>query len=299
MTTQQQATIAGIVNVFETGRLGGDYGAVAVLKGDKGHLSYGRSQVTLGSGHLFKLLDEYCREPGAAFADGLRPHLLRFQQRDVSLDTDGPVRDLLARAGREDKVMRETQDRYFTANFLKPASDAAEASGITAPLGHAVVYDSHIQGGWSILRPRIGPVDARGVQDWVRRYIDLRRAWLLSLSPPVPSTVYRMDAFGALVEQQKWNLELPLSVRGVNISADLLPAPGSAAGAARVLRLTSPYLRGADVTAVQAALAARGRQIAADGIYGPYTHALVKAWQTENSIAEEGVGPATTRSLGL
>lgn len=299
MTDLQQATIAAIVNVFETGRLGGDYGAVAVLKGDKGHLSYGRSQVTLGSGNLFKLVDEYCQEPGATFANELRPHLPRFQQRDVTVDTDSVIRALLARAGREDPVMRATQDRFFATNFLSPASHEAEALGITAPLGHAVVYDSHVQGGWSILKRRVGSVDARGVQDWVRRYIDIRRGWLLSLSPPLPTTVYRMDALGALVEQGRWNLELPLSVRGVVIMTDLLPVSGNQASTSRVLRLTTPYLRGDDVKAVQAALASHGRQVMEDGVYGPFTHALAKAWQAEKGLAEDGVGPSTRRSLGL
>jgi chitosanase len=50
----QQKTVRAIVNVFETGHLEGNYSAIAVLKGDRGHLSYGRSQATLGSGSLSK-----------------------------------------------------------------------------------------------------------------------------------------------------------------------------------------------------------------------------------------------------
>src|SRR5215813_9486401 len=68
MNTIQAATAVAIVNVFETGRVRGDYGGMAVLDGDTGHLSYGRSQASLGSGSLFALLDEYCAQPGAQFA---------------------------------------------------------------------------------------------------------------------------------------------------------------------------------------------------------------------------------------
>ena len=46
MNDLQKATSAAIVNIFETGRVRGDYGAIAVLKGDSGHLSYGRSKRT-------------------------------------------------------------------------------------------------------------------------------------------------------------------------------------------------------------------------------------------------------------
>ena len=47
MNELQQNTARAIVNVFETGRISGNYAAVAVLKGDSGHLSYGRSQAAL------------------------------------------------------------------------------------------------------------------------------------------------------------------------------------------------------------------------------------------------------------
>jgi chitosanase len=44
MNSIQTATAVAIVNVFETGRVRGDYGGIAVIKGDNGHLSYGRSR---------------------------------------------------------------------------------------------------------------------------------------------------------------------------------------------------------------------------------------------------------------
>jgi chitosanase len=68
MNDLQKATSAAIVNIFETGRALGNYGAIAVLKGDRGHLSYGRSQTTLGSGSLCKLLTQSCDLPNAQLA---------------------------------------------------------------------------------------------------------------------------------------------------------------------------------------------------------------------------------------
>lgn len=301
MNDLQKATSAAIVNVFESGRVRGDYGAITVLKGDSGHLSYGRSQTTLGSGSLFRLLQRYCQVSSAKFATQLAPFLPRFEQKDLSLDTDKDVRALLQQAGREDPVMREMQDQFFNENYLGPACRHAEEVGITSALGQTVVYDSHIQGGWGRIKARVGPLTARGENDWVKTYVAARKAWLQSLAPPLPSTVYRMDAFSTLIDGGKWDLPLPIAVHGVEISAASLAGdvpPASATGK-RTLRLATPYLRGDDVKALQLALANNGLANSADGIYGPFTDALVRNWQGSKTIQEDGAGPKTLQSLGL
>jgi chitosanase len=185
--------------------------------------------------------------------------------------------------------------------YFAPAARAAAGCGITLPLGLAIVYDSHIQGGWDRLKTRVGAVVAGGEQAWLQRYVDERRKWLMGLKPPLPSTVYRMDAFHALITEGAWNLPIPLRVHGVVITEELLmsgdkPLPGIPR---RTLRLASPYLRGEDVTALQQALKAKGIDNALDGVYGPLTHTLVRKWQVQNGIQEDSVGPATLASLGL
>ena len=301
MNDLQKAASAAIVNCFETGRVRGDYGAIAVLKGDSGHLSYGRSQVTLGSGSLCDLLTDYCEVPGAKFSQELKAFLPRLQQRDFSLDTDETLRSVLQKAGREDPAMRATQDQFFNENYLGPACRAAENLGIVSALGQTVVYDSHVQGGWARLQKRVGPMTARGEQDWIKTYIATRKTWLQSLAPPLPSTVYRMNAFSALIDQDKWELQLPLSVHGIEITEAALAGDVAPSGVTpkRTLRVTTPYLRGDDVKALQQALAKNGMQNSADGIYGPFTAMLVKSWQSSKSIQEDGAGPETLRSLGL
>lgn len=70
----------------------------------------------------------------------------------------------------------------------------------------------------------------------------------------------------------------------------------------RLLKLTSPQMRGEDVRQVQRALAARfpSLGLALDGIFGPGTQAAVKHFQSSAAIAVDGeVGPATRRALGL
>ena len=303
MNLLQQDTARAIVNIFETGRIQGDYSAVAVLQGDSGHLSYGRSQAALGSGTLFELLDSYCCQPNAQFAPQLLPALPRFQQKDVSLDSDITIKQVLKKAG-QDPVMRNVQDQFFNRRYLAPACSAAEALGIVEPLGQTVVYDSFIQGGWSKLSARMPAPVAGRQRDWVRGYVNLRASWLKAGKPPLPTTVYRMSSLLALINAGSWDLDLPLQVHGITLSREALAGDTPGTGpvdSARVLQLTSPYLRGEDVRALQQKLASQGLPANVDGVYGPFTAQLVSQWQKSRqpALVENGVGAMTRASLGL
>lgn len=72
MTELQERTAKAMVNVFETGHPQGGYGTVTLLRGDRGGLSYGRSQATLASGALHRLLAAYCGVAGARQCEPLR-----------------------------------------------------------------------------------------------------------------------------------------------------------------------------------------------------------------------------------
>jgi chitosanase len=302
MNELQTKTTRAIVNIFETGRVRPRYSAIAVLKGDNGHLSYGKSQVSLGSGNLYTLIADYCAQPGALFAEALRPFLPDFKSRDTALDTNDTVKKLLKDAGDNDPVMGATQDRYFDANFLDPACGAARRLGILDPLGQAVVYDSFIQGNWGGCLKATGAVPAGGnARDWVRKYVAVRRAWLSGAKPPLPNTVYRMDSFNHLIEEGKWDLALPLSVHGVEIDGAALEGAAPAQpGSTRTLRLTHPYLRGDDVKAVQNALLGGHYPASVDGVFGPFTDRLVREWQKDHALEETGIVDQKTReSLGI
>jgi chitosanase len=294
--TQAQAAKA-MVNIFETGAVRGHYGAVTVLPGDTGRLTYGRAQATLGSGNLHLLLDRYCATVGARFGGRLRAWLPALASRSAAADTDGKLHNLL-RACADDPVMRDVQDAFFDEMYWEPAVRAAARLGIRSPLGVAVVYDSWVHGSWAALRDRTnagGALEKVGEHEWVKRYVRLRREWLATHpNALLRQTVYRMDAFRGLLEQQAWGLPLPLVVRGQEISEATLAAlpPGCYDGpqpGSRDLSVQSPLLRGLDVRLVQLALSDQGCDLRADGIFGHATARLVRALQRTQELPENGV----------
>ena len=309
MDDLQKKTCLAIVNVFESGSVTGNYGSVTVLRGDTGHLTYGRSQTTLGSGNLYPLLKAYCDAPDAIQASELRPYLDRIAAKDFALDTDTTLKSLLREAGNDPAMQRE-QDEFFERAFYQPSLAAATATKLTQPLSQTVVYDSHIQGGWATLSKRvtsaIGPVsDQVSEQQWIAKYIETRKAFLTAGKPPLPSTVYRMQSFQTLLQSGNWSLRLPFSVHGVTISStsfspspDLplvrVAVPEPEMDRHTVLTPKIPYTRGADVLALQKSLNAMGLTNSEDQVYGPFTQVLVKRLQRAHGLRQDAVvGPQT------
>ena len=187
VTATQASTAKAIVNLFETGQVLGDYSAVTVLPGDTGHLTYGRSQTTLGSGNLAVLIERYCTQAGARFGARLRDWRASLKARDKALDRDLQLHNLL-RACADDPVMRDVQDRFFDDTYWQPAVRAAGRLGIRLPLGVAIVYDSWVHGSWGAMRDRTdrgGTLQQSGEHEWLERYVDTRREWLATHSNPL------------------------------------------------------------------------------------------------------------------
>jgi chitosanase len=308
----QKKAAQSIVNIYETSSPFGEYGMVTVARNDPGHLTYGRSQTTLASGNLFLLIKAYCDLPEAGFGDSLRPFLDRLDARDLSLDHDGELHAILRSAG-EDPVMHGAQDAFFDRAYWQPAVRSATNMAITSALGTAVVYDSRVHGSWGRIRDRVnhnhGRIadDGLSENDWIGHYVAERRAWLGGHSNSLlQRTVYRMDEFRKLIDQAKWDLALPLVVRGIAIDEAVLtggpPLRVSAEVAeTRLLKLRQPFMRGDDVRALQERLKALGHpELEVDGVFGGQTDTAVRAFQNANGLTDDGiVGPVTASLLDL
>lgn len=309
LTPLQTRTAKAIVDVFETGFVRGDYAAVTLVPGDSGGLTYGRAQATLASGALGAIVARYRAAPGARFAALLSPYLAKLEARDRSLDHDLVLANAL-RVAADDPLMRDAQDGFFDEAFWHPALRAAARLGLVEALSIAVAYDGFVHGSFATIARRTverrGSVDAAGERSWIREYVSLRRDWLAGhRRRDLRATVYRMDAFRALVDHALWALPLPLVVRGCEIDATTIealpptvfdgPAPGS-----RAITLRAPLVRGHDVRRAQDALCRAGHPLVADGIFGPISREAVREHQARHGLPASGtVEAATFTSLGL
>jgi chitosanase len=309
LTDTQKRTAQAIVNIFETGLSYGDYGAVTLMAGDSGHLTYGRSQTTLASGNLYLLIKDYCEHEGAVYADSLKDYLDRLAGRDLTLDHDLEFREILREAG-DDSIMREVQDQFFDRVYWQPSVQAAENMHVVYALGTTVIYDSHIHGSWRLIRNRtvdkFGSVEGVGEKGWLAHYVEERRNWLANhTNSLLHRTVYRMDSFQQLIADERWELSLPFRIRGIWLDEETVAGPTPERISAhdeseRLLRLETPFMSGEDVKDVQEALKREGFTVAADGIFGPKTERAVKRFQDSRNLKVDGiVGPSTRAALGI
>ena len=294
---QQKQTAQAIVNIFETDSVLGNYSTVTVLEGDSGHLTFGRSQTTLGSGNLFILIERYCQTAGARYSQHLQKYLAPLENRDIRLDDDSYLHNLL-RATADDPIMLKVQDEFFEEVYWQLALRRANNQNITTALGIAIVYDSTIHGSWDYMRHRTnreqGDIEGLGEENWLKAYIDTRLDWLANHRKWIlRQTIYRMHTFIDMIAESFWDLPLPMVIRDHEISEHSLNASpkGSYTGpqaGSRSLMLSSPLLRGLDVREMQLALSAKGYDLKADGWFGRGTERHLIQCQTDLGQTNNG-----------
>ena len=311
LTNLQKRSAQAIVNIFETGRPDGDYGRATLLAGDPGQLTYGRSQATLASGNLYLLIRAYCEAKDNQLGPRLQLYLPKLALRDSALNNNLRFRNLLCNAG-DDPVMHRVQDDFFDRVFWNPSLAEAQKLGIVTALGITVIYDSMVHGSWARMRDQtISSFGGRPQQSdeklWLTSYINERHHWLTNHSIPIlRMTAYRMYELQTLIIQKKWDLELPMVVRGITINLSVLtsdfgnPVRASAHTEQRLLYLAIPFMRGEDVKVVQAALSDRNHSITIDSTFGPKTENAIKQFQASQGLKIDGiVGNATRTALGI
>ncbi len=305
LTASQKSAAQAIVNIFETGSIRGNYSDVTLLPGDTGRLTYGRSQTTLASGNLFLLMQDYCGRSDGALSAAFKPYLPSIEACDGSLNHDMTFRGLLKDAG-NDPVMQDVQDAFFDRVYWDPAMRSADTLGAQSALGAAVVYDSTVHGSWArvrdLTRKQFGELRDIGEDNWISHYVDTRREWLATYpNPLLHKTVYRMDAFRAIIQTGNWKLALPLNVCGSTITPDSLantvPVKVPAEGVPRrLLRLKAPPTTGPDVSWLQERLTLAGIRVVASGTFDAPTDAAVRAFQEAHDLKADGVVGSVTRS---
>jgi chitosanase len=223
LSPSQRLVCERVINVFETGRIRGRYGAISIFKDGPNRIrqiTYGRAQTT-EYGNLRELVQMYV-DAGGMFADRLRPYVARIGV--TALVDDDAFKTLLRRAGDEDRIMAQTQDAFFEKRYFQPAKSWAEQHGFTRALSMLVIYDSFIHSGTihRFLRERFSerpPSSGGREEEWIRQYVDVRHAWLKFHSNPVlRPTVYRTRDLKREIDRGNWDLAmLPISANGTPV----------------------------------------------------------------------------------
>jgi chitosanase len=300
-TEQQRTTIQSIIQIFETGGLSKKgYGIITNLRDDRGGLTYGKHQASLNSGSLFGMLKGYSENPQAQYGRAFLPYLQRLANADASLSTDQAFMQLLRNAG-IDPIMAYEQDKFFAQRYFQPAEAWLASRGYVHALTLAIVYDSFIHGSFKRINANI-PLGSENM--WAYNYVNARRNWLAnSRNPLLRNCVYRPDTFSSMIKANRWDLELPLTIRGVTIRAGLdtvAPVPNPSVLFNNVS--AQPLLRqgmrdpapGGDVSYLQDLLNKNGYPIHIDGDYGQRTFMAVTAFQGSHGLTADGiVGPRT------
>ena len=224
MITQQiKKEVQQVINVFETGSIGGGYDTISIFKDGRNNTSqitFGKSQTT-EQGNLNTLIKMYIENKGV-FSPEFRPYLPKIGKE--SLVNDANFKALLRRSAREDSIMRDTQDIFFDVVYYTPALHFFNGYKFTLPLSLLVIYDSFIHSGGILgfLRERFSempPSMGGDEKKWIKSYVDVRNEWLKNHPKKIlQNTVYRTVCFQKQIKNGNWMLDQPVDANGVMVS---------------------------------------------------------------------------------
>ena len=232
LTPAQQHAIDCVLSIFETGRVptAASYSTCPILADGTG-ISYGKHQCTDRAGSLDLVVKRYIAKGGqhATALKAFEPILASNQstKEPPKGPWSKPVADLvnLLKVAGQDPIMHAAQDEVFDEQYFTPALNHAQSVGAEKALTVLVIYDTCIHsgpGGVTMIRNKFAaksPANGGSEDEWVKAYINARRAWLAGNSNPlVQKTVYRMDALMELVNAGNWDLKTPFKVRSVTVA---------------------------------------------------------------------------------
>ena len=251
ITPSIKTLVQRALNAAETGTADGKYDDVSIFAGGKGgakQITYGRAQATEQE-QLPELIRMY-RDKGGAFAAQFGPYLPLIGAEPLADDSE--FKDLLVRAGKEDALMKETQDEFFDKACWAPAFKWFTKHGFTLPLSMLVIYDSFLHSGGirPFLRNKFAePVPAKGgdEKNWIRQYTKARHEWLAGHSERIlRKTIYRTNCYLCEIERDNWHLAaLPISMNGiaVHLPDALRERPGKSEEPPAVSHLITPPIK--------------------------------------------------------
>jgi chitosanase len=300
LTDTQRRICVRVINVFETGKVEGDYGAISLFHDGPNRIqqvTYGRAQTT-EFGNLRELISDYVAANGG-FSAQLQPFVDTIGTKVGNpprspLVGDQTFLSLLRNAG-SDPVMRQAQDVFFDRVYLAPALAWAGHNGFTKALSGLVIYDSFTHSGGipQFLRVRfseVTPTNGGDEKTWIAEYVAVRQEWLATAAnPELHPTVYRTKDLLREIDRNNWDLsmapilahgtpvdgapsqrsvsvaslESALQPRGAALVADFAPAAAAAAPATDGAAIDKLVALGADPQSLRAAQAIAAQRLLA------------------------------------
>ncbi len=182
-------------------------------------------QVTLGrgyteSGSLWKVF-EYYKELGGKNADTFLARKKDSGKEKLPYDKD--FLHLIIDSAKQEKAMRDAEDKTFDDLYWIPAENWFSQYGFKENLSLAIIEDSKLHSGGMLKFltnsfPEKKPSDGGNERAWITAYIYARYNWLAHASELLTHTVYRPLFFINQIKKGNWMFDLPLIMNGTNIT---------------------------------------------------------------------------------
>lgn len=234
LNDRQEEIIDRWLSAVETGKPGGDYGAVTVYADNprsQAQITYGKHQTTETGKRLQALVRRYLAREDKAASETDLAWLRKFVAApQYSMTGSEDLLAALEQVGRTDPAMADVQNEFFLEEYLKPSRRWAEENGFTLPLSLLVIYDSFIQSGgipwWIRRRFAEAPPAAGGSEKaWISQYVLARHQWLKGWgdgrsgkSQAIRASAYRTRGLLREIERENWELsEDRMVVNGIEV----------------------------------------------------------------------------------